>query len=967
MPITMVDEPSTYNPDMAPTTFDRTTIRHNLTEFKLRWLDRIKQWKAENRPATESSHDQQFWGDLLDCFGVNARDLYLYQRSAKRASTGRTGKIDMFMPGKVIGEAKSLGVPLDDAYAQALDYLLGGTIANSHMPAYVICSNFETLRVARLNRTYVGDSADWDITFPLAEIDEHVEQLAFLADYETTAYREEEKASLEASRLMVELFRAMNGDDVDEAVGDDAPTTPEEEDERVMRTSIYLTRILFLLFGDDAGLWDTPHLFADFVRNETTPETLGPQLNELFSVLNTAPEKRPKRLPATLAKFPYVNGALFAEPLASEYFDYQMRKALLAACDFDWSRIDVSVFGSLFQLVKSKEARRSDGEHYTSKANIMKTIGPLFLDELRAEADKLVSSPSTSVAALERFRDSLAELVFCDPACGSGNFLLVAYRELRRIETDIIVAIRQRRGETGMSLNIEWEQKLSIGQFYGFELNWWPAKIAETAMFLVDHQANKELANAVGRPPERLPIKITAHIHHGNALQLDWADVLPASAAKTYIFGNPPFLGHATRTAEQAQELRDLWGTKDISRLDYVTGWHAKCLDFFASREGRFAFVTTNSITQGDQVTRLFGPIFKAGWRIRFAHRTFAWDSEAPGKAAVHCVIVGFDKESQPRPRLWDYPDVKGEPVPVEVGQGINGYLVDGPNVLVEKSKAPISPVVTPAVFGNMARDGGNLLVEVDEYNEVMSDPIAAKYVRPFRGSRELMNGLDRWCLWLVDVAPSDIAQSPVLKKRLEAVKSFRADSKAASTRKMAETPHLFGQRSQPDTDYLCLPKVVSERRSYFTVQRYPSNVIASDLVFHAQDPDGLMFALASSSMFITWQKTIGGRLESRIRFANTLTWNTFPVPELDEKTRQRIIKAGKKVLEARALHPERSLAEHYNPLAMSPELVKAHDALDREVDKAFGAPRKLTTERQRQELLFVSYSELTKKKGDEG
>ena len=261
-----------------------------------------------------------------------------------------------------------------------------------------------------------------------------------------------------------------------------------------------------------------------------------------------------------------------------------------------------------------------------------------------------------------------------------------------------------------------------------------------------------------------------------------------------------------------------------------------------------------------------------------------------------------------------------------------------------------------------MARDGGNLLVEVDEYNGVMSDPVAAKYVRPFRGSRELMNGLDRWCLWLVDVAPSDIAQSPVLKRRLEAVKAFRADSKAASTRKMAETPHLFGQRSQPDTDYLCLPKVVSERRSYFTVQRYPSNVIASDLVFHAQDLDGLMFALASSSMFITWQKTIGGRLESRIRFANTLTWNTFPVPELDEKTRQRIIKAGKKVLEARALHPERSLAEHYNPLAMSPELVKAHNALDREVDKAFGAPRKLTTERQRQELLFVSYAELTKK-----
>lgn len=946
---------------MAPTTvFDRATIRHNLSEFKLRWLAHIEQWKAENRPATESSHDQQFWGDLLDCFGVNARDLYLYQRSAKRASTGRTGKIDMFMPGKVIGEAKSLGVPLDDAHAQALDYLLGGTIANSHMPAYVICSNFETLRVTRLNRNYVGDSADWDITFPLEEIDEHVEQLAFLADYETSAYREEEKASLEASRLMVELFRAMNGDDVDEAVGDEAPTTPEEEDERVMRTSIYLTRILFLLFGDDAGLWDTPHLFADFVRNETTPESLGPQLNELFSVLNTAPEKRPKRLPPTLAKFPYVNGALFAEPLASEYFDYQMRKALLAACDFDWSNIDVSVFGSLFQLVKSKEARRSDGEHYTPKKNIMKTIGPLFLDELRAEADKLVSSPSTSVAALERFRDSLSELVFCDPACGSGNFLLLVYRELRRIETDVIVAIRQRRGETGMSLNIEWEQKLSISQFYGFELNWWPAKIAETAMFLVDHQANKELANAVGRPPERLPIKITAHIVHGNALHLDWTDILPASASKTYIFGNPPFIGQYTKTAEQTADMKQVWGKDYDGYLDYVTGWHAKAKDLLADRPGEFAYVTTNSITQGQPVPALFGPLYRELWRIKFAHRTFAWDSEAPGKAAVHCVVVGFTRDRSKKQRLWDYPSVKGEPVEQDVQQEINAYLVDGPFALVKKRSKILSPVMRPVSRGSQPTDGGNLVIENDVLENFLADPIAAKYIRPFRGSRELMNGLSRWCLWMADdLDPADLEKSKLLSERVLAVRSMRRSSKKKATQEAARTPHLFQEIKQPQTDYLCLPKVVSERRDYFTVQRYEQEIIASDLVYTAEDPDGLMFALASSSMFITWQKTIGGRLESRIRFANTLTWNTFPVPELDEKTRQRIIKAGKKVLDARALHPERSLAEHYNPLAMTPELIKAHDALDREVDKAFGAPRKLTTERQRQELLFVNYEKL--------
>ena len=766
---------------------------------------------------------------------------------------------------------------------------------------------------------------------------------------------------------MVELFRAMNGDDVDEAVGDEAPTTPEEEDERVMRTSIYLTRILFLLFGDDAGLWDTPHLFADFVRNETTPESLGPQLNELFSVLNTAPEKRPKRLPSTLAKFPYVNGALFAEPLASEYFDYQMRKALLAACDFDWSTIDVSVFGSLFQLVKSKEARRSDGEHYTSKANIMKTIGPLFLDELRAEADKLVSSPSTSVAALERFRDSLAELVFCDPACGSGNFLLVAYRELRRIETDIIVAIRQRRGETGMSLNIEWEQKLSIGQFYGFELNWWPAKIAETAMFLVDHQANKELANAVGRPPERLPIKITAHIVHGNALQLDWTDILPASATKTYIFGNPPFLGQKEKTKSQKADMKHVWGKDYDGYLDYVTGWHAKSKDLLTKRSGEFAFVTTNSITQGQPVPALFGPLFLEGWRIKFAHRTFKWDSEAPGKAAVHCVIIGFTRDTGVRQRLWDYPTVNAAPVPVELRVGINPYLVDGANLIVKRSMEPISDEVPAAKRGNFANDFSNLIVSKKQYKDVASDPIALRYLRPYRMGRELLNRMDRWCLWLEDATPEEISSSPVLRERVENCKASRAKSPDSAINKAQRTPHLFVYRRQPKKEFLGIPVVGSDSRDYMPTEYVPATTIVGDKVFTITDRKELGFALISSSMFAVWQGMIGGRMKSDPSFGSTLTWNTFPVPKLNEKTRQRIIKAGEKVISAREIHPERSLAKQYNPLAMSPELVKAHDALDREVDKAFGAPRKLTTERQRQELLFVSYAELTKKKGDEG
>ncbi|MDN6284023.1 MAG: GcrY protein, partial [Corynebacterium sp.] len=703
-------------------------------------------------------------------------------------------------------------------------------------------------------------------------------------------------------------------------------------------------------------------LFYRFVLYDTTGETLGSRLNALFQVLNT-PENRRRRVPEEMAKFPYVNGSLFADQWPQDFFDDDMRDALLDACRFHWTRISPAVFGSMFQLVKSKEARRADGEHYTTETNILKVIEPLFLDELRDKANRLVHNKSTTVKALREFRDSLAQMVFLDPACGCGNFLVVAYRELRQIETDIIVALRAKEGQQTASLDVSLDQRLSIGQFHGFEINWWPAKIAETAMFLVDHQANRALAAAVGDAPDRLPITITAHIRHGDALDIGWEHEIPRTAGATYVFGNPPFLGHATRSAEQAAQMRKIWDTKDISRLDYVTCWHAKTLDLLTDRTGSFGFVTTNSITQGDQVPRLFGPIFNAGWRIRFAHRTFAWNSDAPGKAAVHCIIVGFDRENTPRPRLWDYPNVKGDAVSIEVHDQINGYLVDGPNVLVEKASHPISHEVTFANFGNMARDGGNLIVEPEQYDEVMADPVAAKYVRPFRGSRELMHSKDRWCLWLVDLNPSDINRSPILKTRLDAVAAFRRDSKAASTRKMAETPHLFGQRSQPETDFLCVPRHVSSQRRYFTCAAYDKSIISGDANCTLPDPDGLQFALMSSSMFVTWQKAVGGRIKSDLRFGTTLTWNTFPVPELDEKTSTSINMAGQGVLDARALHPDRSLADAYNPLAMDPALVKAHDKLDREADRAFGSDRRLTTERQRLEILFTRYAEMTAKK----
>lgn len=930
----------------------RATIKARLDDFAHHWRQRIDGWRETGQGHTEKSAAQQFWSDLFRSFGIIPERIDLFERDADRASTGRTGYIDLFWSGVVLGEAKSLGRDLDAAFDQALDYLAGGSIGQHEWPKYVIISDFENIRLTRL-----GDEG-WTTRFTIDEVAEHIDQLRFLAGHETVTKQEEEEASIAASRLMADLFTAMAGDDTDEAVGDGAPIDPEDEDERVQRTSMYLTRLLFLLFGDDAGLWEED-LFYRFVVNHTTPENLGAQLNTLFQVLNT-PENQRRRVPEYMARFPYVNGSVFDDNMPQEFFDDNMREALLAACRFHWSRISPAVFGSLFQLVKSKEARRVDGEHYTSESNILKTIEPLFIDEIREKAQRLIQAKSTTVKKLREFRDSLADMIFCDPACGAGNFLVVAYRELRKIETAIIVAIREREGQSGMSLDVSWEQKLNIGQFHGFELNWWPAKIAETAMFLVDHQANRELAEAIGSAPDRLPIEITAHITHGNALELDWSEILPEVSGETYVFGNPPFIGQDTRTKKQLAELQRIWKRKNISRLDYVTAWHVKAAELFESRSGEFAYVTTNSITQGEQVPLLFGYLNMHGWHVRFAHRTFTWDSEAPGKAAVHCVIVGLTRDRNGRNRLWDYPNLRGEPVSVPIERGINAYLVDGPNILVQKASYPISEEVNFASLGAMPKDGGGLVVEINEYDQVMADEVAAKYVRPYRGSRELVNGLDRWCLWLIDLDPRDVARSPVLQERLGLVRAYREGSTAESTRKLAQTPHLFAQRFTPKGQYLCIPRVVSDLRPYFTVADFPQETIVSDAAFAVDDPDHFQFSIASSSMFITWQRAVGGRLKSDLRFASTLTWHTFPLPKLDDKTRAAIIKAGEGVLAARERHPERSLADHYNPLAMDPALLRAHDALDRVVDKAFGAPRKLTTERQRQELLFARYSELT-------
>lgn len=942
---------------------DRQAVYRKLHDFAAFWKGRIDSWRDEGTTkGTETRHAQQFWTDLLRCFDIKPERIDVFERNASRASTGGRGRIDFFWSGLVIGEAKSLDgkETVDDAHSQALDYLNGGDVSSHEWPKYVITTDFESFRLDRL-----GDKP-WTIRFSIEEVPEHLEQLIFFAGVDTLTKREQEEASIEAAKIMARLFTTLVGEEVDEEVGDDAPTTAEDEDDDVERASVLMTRLLFLLYGDDAGLWEED-LFYRWLES-VSPTNIGPALDGLFDLLNESAEQRRKKyrgnLPALASRFPHVNGGVFDGTGRVGYSaPPELREVLIDAARFRWTTISPAIFGAMFQLVKKKEARRGDGEHYTSETNILKTLDPLFLDEYRKEADRLIAD-TTQTGPLRRLQEEISSNIYVDPACGAGNFLNVAYAQLREIETDLIVERRRREGATTGAIDATMDQLLTIDKFFGFELNWWPAKIAETAMFLVDHQANRDLAARTGQAPERLPITLTAKITHGNALRLDWSKELPIPTGKTFIFGNPPFLGHYTRNSEQADDLNTAWGEDVSGRLDYVTGWHAKAKDLLATRPGEFAYVATNSITQGLPVPALFAPLYREGWKIKFAHRTFAWDSEAPGKAAVHCVIVGFTKNQSSRQQLWDYPDVHGEPVPQRVTTGVNAYLIDGPNLMVKTTTKPLSPTILPVRYGSMPADGGNLVFKAKEGKRGFDqDPVAAKYLRRFVGTSELIHGTERWCLWLEDLTQADLKQSKQLREAIESCRQWRSQQKdTGDAYGLQHIPHLFRpSRHVPRKPYLCIPRHVTANRRYWTASRLEPDVICGDAAFLAPDEDGLLFALISSSMFITWLRTIGGRIKSDLRFANTLVWNTFPAPVLEETARDRIIEAGKQVVTARAERPDQSLSELYDPLLMgaNKSLQKAHNVLDAEVDKAFGAARRLQSEKQRLELLFPAYQEL--------
>ena len=932
-----------------PATLSLNAIRKNCANFAHEW---------SNCVGDEKQEGHEFMRELMQCFGITKRKAISYERRSNRASTGRQGYIDALIPGKALIEMKSAGKNLDEAEEQALDYI--HDLADVETPRLLIISDFRRVRIVDLDSEKASDgSGDAGRTeFRLAQLPDHVDDLKFLAGYGMVRVgsREQEEASIRAARVMADLYEALDGSGYSDH-----------------EASIFLIRTLFCLYGDDAGLWERD-LFTEFLVTRTREDgsDLGAQLAVLYQTLKTPVEHRQSTLDELIARFPYVNGGFFEERLDIPSFSSAMRDKLIRACAFDWSGISPAVFGSLFQAVKSPEARRELGEHYTSETNILKTLGPLFLDDLRER----FAEHTHDLTKLKELRHELRELRIMDPACGCGNFLVVAYRELRRLDTEILVRIRElelaRKDNDEFQATMFFDDRgehaeimVQLDHFFGIEIEEWPARIAQTALHLAHHQANREMERLLGQAPSILPLSTSAHITIGNALREDWTQVC-APSPTVRIVGNPPFIGQYMRSEEQTDDLRFVWGDGYDGYLDYVTGWFIKASQYFQSvpRGGRFAFVSTNSIAQGAPVPALFRPLLEGGWRIRFAHQTFAWTSEAPGAAAVHCVITGFDRgapHEKARPVLFTYSSLKAQPEALPVDH-INPYLVEGPDVFVVARRYPLSPRLPEVCFGSKPADGGNLIVEAEDYPRFAADPIAAKYLRPFRMGREVVRGLDRWCLWMhtEDFDPRDIDRSPILKERVRACATFRQGSKKKATVAGAQTAHLFQENHQPSEPYVAIPRVVSETRLFYTAAHLSEDVIAGDQLYTALDPDGFLFGIISSSMFITWQRTVGGRMKSDLRFSNKIVWNTLPLPEVSDKQRAAIIAAGQGVLDARAEQPGVSLANMYNPLAMAPSLLKAHRALDRAVDRAFGARKALETNEERLAMLFKRYQEMT-------
>lgn len=887
--------------------------------FATTWADR----------GNEKSDTQQFWLELLEKV-VGMKDTTT--NVIFEAKTSQRGYIDVWIPdAKTFIEQKSIDVSLDKAdirqgqtvtaFRQALNY--ANTMQFSQRPRYIITCNFQEFRLYDLDKE--NAEANY-LSFTLDELPTQVHLLDFLVDPQKARAVREEKVSMDAGQLVGKLYDALRAQYLD-------PDTDASQHS----LNVLCVRLVFCLFAEDAGLFEKDAFFR--YLNGLRHDQVRTALLELFKVLNTPVKERDPYLSDQLKSFPYVNGGLFAKEEQIPHFTEEILNLLLneVSQKTNWAQISPTIFGGVFESTLNPETRAKGGMHYTSPENIHKVIDPLFLDSLKAELDSILNVSGITAnkrkKQLEAFHTKISELKFFDPACGSGNFLTETYIHLRKIENKILSELAGDQTQLGFS-NVTL--KVSLDQFYGIEINDFAVSVASTALWIAQLQANIEAETIVTANIESLPLHDAAHIHHGNALRTDWASVLPPEQCN-YIIGNPPFLGYSRLTDEQKEDRKAIFG-KDGGLLDYVACWHKKAADFMKGTQCEAALVSTNSICQGQQVSPLWKPLFDAGIKINFAHRTFVWSNEATDQAHVFCIIVGFSYVDRPCKQAWTYTR-KG--VKYSEPAHLNGYLTDAPDAFLTRRSKPISDVPEMAQ-GFKPADGGHLLLSPEEREELLLlEPEADKWIRKFSMGAEFINGKDRYCLWLPEITGTEMKKLPHLRKHVDQCREWRlAQTKTGDAYKLADRPHLLRPTSKfKDGAYLGIPVVSSERRNYIPFGFVADGMIPGNKLYFIPTNSLWVFGILMSTFHNAWTRIVAGRLKSDFNYGNTTVYNNFVFPEVDEKTRTDVEKHAQAVLDARELYPGATLADMYNPDNdfLYPELMKAHQELDKAVERAYG------------------------------
>ncbi len=899
----------------------------SLNEIRARAAAFARDWQDA---ASERADAQGFWTGFFGVFGIRARRVGAFERPVAGLATfsGR-GRIDFLWKGVVLVEHKSRGEDLDRAAGQARDYFPG--LKDAELPRFILVSDFARIRLHDLD---TGAEAE----FALAELPRRLDLFGFLTGYVVRPITPLDPVNAEAAARLGDLHEILERDGYGGRALD-----------------VWMVRTLFCLFADRAGIFETG-LFRALIETRAAPDgsDLGAWITRLHAVLATPPARRQAALDETLAAFPYVDGALFDAPVEPPETNARMRAALLACCTLDWSRVSPAIFGSLFQSIKNRAARRGGGEHYTSEENILKCLDPLLLDELRTALEAARREPRRLRALLARLR---RVLVF-DPACGCGNFLVVAYRELRLLE---LAALRLLYGaeDAGELAGVVLSQ-VDVDQMAGIEAEDWPAQIAQVALWLTDHQMNMAVSEAFGTVRLRLPLAAAPRIVTGNALRLDWSAIMPAGP-DVYCVGNPPFVGAKFLAAEQRQDVALVFGgARNAGLLDYVACWYRRAADWLATGpEAAACFVATSSLTQGEQPAALWAGLLARGVVIRFAHRPFKWRNEAPGLAAVYCVIIGFGLRPAAEKRLFVYETPTSPPHETRAAH-INPCLVDAPDLLLTRRTRPLAEVPELGI-GNKPIDGGQyLFTEAERAAFVSREPAAAQLFRPWMGADELLYGYRRFCLWLGDTPPAALRALPEVRKRVEAVRALRAASRSLPTRALAERPTRFHVENMPKRRYLVIPRVSSEHRRYIPMSFVPPRYLTGDTALILPQATPYHFGVLSSAMHMAWVRAVAGRLEGRLRYSAQIVYNNFPWPDAATTTIARVTAAAEAVLAARDAFQGATLAELYDPLFMPDPLARAHRTLDRAVDAAYGLRRAPPDDAARLAFLFARTEALT-------